>query len=66
MISGDLSLYLGMEWGIGLGMSIRAKDTLEKIEKQAMAYLVEAFQGYANITEEAYCQVGVRVCVEGS
>ena len=44
----------------------RAKETLAKIEKQAMVYLVETFQGYSNITEEAYCQVGMRDCVDGS
>ena len=40
-------------------MTISGKETIQQMKETALTYLTELFQGLSNITEEAYCQVGV-------
>lgn len=59
LISGDLSLYLGMKWAFHWQVTISGKETIQQMKETALTYLTELFQGLSNITEAAYCQVGV-------
>ena len=56
LVSGDLTLYVGID----------AKQAIEKLIAAALEKMVGIFQGLRDITEPAYCQVGVRRGIERS